>query len=95
VDHGVSSVVHSATKVAHRLIRLIFHLFGTVRSTGCEVIHSFRGDGLFKKASFISQRFSNSSYKMGRHARETGAFFMATKVGKSDETLQRSARAGA
>jgi hypothetical protein len=70
VDHGVSSVVHSATKVAHRLIRLICHLFGMLRPSRREVIAwrsrpSFRGDGSSARASFISRRFINSACKMG------------------------------
>jgi len=62
--HGVSSVVRSATKVAHRLIWLIFHLFGMLGPSRREPWlsrTSFRGDGLFARASFISRRFINSS----------------------------------
>jgi hypothetical protein len=68
-DHGVSSVVHSATKVVHRLIWLIFHLFETLTPSRREAIlwlsrTSFRCDGLFARATFISWRFINSLYKI-------------------------------
>jgi len=65
----VSSVVHSATKVALRLICLTFHLFEMLRPSRREVIPwpsrtSLRGGGLSASASSISRRFINSSCKM-------------------------------
>jgi hypothetical protein len=70
VDHGVSSVVHSATKIAHRPTWLISHPFGMLRTFRCEGIpwlsrRSFGGDGLFARANFIFRQFINSSDAMG------------------------------
>jgi hypothetical protein len=93
-DHGVRPLVQSATKVEHRAIWLIFDLLRMLSPSRGEVVPwlsgtSFGGDRLFARASFISRRFINSSYKVGLRiggrasktcdARETGPFFMATK----------------
>jgi hypothetical protein len=74
VDHGVSSVVHSATKVAHRLVWPISHTFRMLRTFRCEGIlwlsrRSFGADGLFARANLISRRFTNSSGAMGLRIR--------------------------